>query len=86
MKDSIPTDIELVLEKFHTCDDNPEECSTIKTNKYTIQQVTIADLRKHVTAIIAYERKEMLPLTDEEIESCNWTKTFATPAKKAFVM
>ena len=86
MKDSIPTDIESLLEKSHTCDNNPEKSSTIKTNECTIQHVTIADLRKHVTAIITYERKEMLPLTDEEIESCNWIKTFATPAKKAFIM
>ena len=86
MKDSIPTDIESLLEKSHTCDNNPEKSSTIKTNECTIQHVTIADLRKHVTAIITYERKEMLPLTDEEIESCNWMKTFATPAKKAFIM
>ena len=29
------------------------------------------DLKKHAAEIISYEKKEIIPLTDEEIESYN---------------
>ena len=45
-----------------------------------------ADSRKYTTEIIYYEKKEMLSLTDEEIESYIIIKNSATSAKKSFMM
>ena len=42
-----------------------------------------ADLRKHATEIINYEKKEMLPLIDEEIRSFN-DKEFSHICKNKF--
>ena len=42
------------------------------------------DLRKHATEITKYEEKKMLPLTDEEIASCN--KNSTKSRKRGFLM
>ena len=43
------------------------------------------DLREHATKIINYEKKEMIPLTDEEHESYEKQK-FVTYAKKNSIL
>ena len=85
-------DLESLLEKINTCNNNPEKSSTAKINKHTpsghslfshcsfdkiknnldsyrgknCMKIFCLDLREHVTKIINYEKKEMIPPTKEE--------------------
>ena len=68
-------DLECLLEKMSTCINNPNELSTIEINKYTpssyyrkddCMNKFCKDLREHVTKIINYEKKKMIPLTTKE--------------------
>ena len=44
-----------------------------------------ADIKRYATDIINYEKKEMLPLTDGDIELYN-NKKFSSSAKRSFMM
>ena len=85
-------DLECLLEKMSTCQNNPNESSTTEINKHTPSGYSIfthcsfdqsknkldhyrgkdcmkkfsKDLREHATKIIDYEKKKMIPLTNEE--------------------
>ena len=88
----IYADLECLLEKMRTCNNDPEKSSTTKINKhtpsgYSLFRCCLLDtaenkldcyrgkdcmkefckvLRKHVTRIINYEKKEMIPLTKKK--------------------
>ena len=91
----IYADLEPLLEKINTCQNNPEKSSTAKINKHAPSGYSLftqcsfdtiknkfdyyrgqncmrnfcLDLGKHVTKIINYEKKKMIPLTKEEKRS-----------------
>ena len=44
------------------------------------------DLKEHATKIINYDKKEMIPLTDEENISLTKSKKYVTFAKKDLVL
>ena len=92
----IYADLECLLKKIDTCQNNPEESYTEKKAKHKpsgYSRVTCCsfdksktewnyyrgkdcmekfckDLRDQAMKIINYEKKEIIPLTDEEKESC----------------
>ena len=54
-------DLECLLEKISTCQNNPNESSTTEINKHTPSGYSL-----FTTKIINYEKKKMIPLTTEE--------------------
>ena len=88
----IYADLECLLEKMHTCDNNPEKSSTTKIIKHTPSGYSLfthcsfdttknkldyysgkncmknlcLDLREHVTKIINYDKKDIVPLTKQK--------------------
>ena len=92
---TIYSDLECLLEKIHSCQNNPEKSLTEKKTKHmpsgyswftncslTQQKNKLGcyghkdcmerfckDLKEHATRIINYEKKEVIPLTDEENKS-----------------
>ena len=91
----IYADLECLLEKMHSCQNNPKKSSTTKINIHTPSGYSLFTncsfdstknkldcyrgkdcmeklgkiLKGHATKIINYEKKEMIPLTDEENKS-----------------
>ena len=61
-------DLECLLEKTNTCHNNPEKLSTTKINNDT------PSTREHVTKVINYEKKEIIPLTKKEEKKHNKQK------------
>ena len=61
----IYVDLECLLVKMSTCINNPNESSTTEIYKHTPSGYSkiCKDLREHVTKIINYEKKKMIPLT-----------------------
>ena len=82
----IYTDLECLLEKMSICHNDPEKSSTTKVNKHTPCGYSLfthclfdrikdcEDLKEHVTKIINYETKEMIPLTKKEEKRHNKQK------------
>ena len=88
----IYADLECLLEKMHSCQNNPEKSYTEKRTKHIHSGYSLftnclfdftksnldsykrkdcmksfcKDLREHAMKMIDYEKKEMIPLTDEE--------------------
>ena len=88
----IHADLECLLEKMHSCQNNPEKSYTEKKTTHTssgcsmfthcsfdptknkldcyrakdYMEMFCKDLREHVTRIINFVKKEIIPLTDEE--------------------
>ena len=78
----IYADLECLLEKISTCQNNPKESSTTEINKDTPFGYSLfthcsfdktknklkfcKDLREHATKIINYEKKKMISLTTKE--------------------
>ena len=91
----IYADLDCLLEKINSCQNNPEKYYTEKKTKHTTSGYSLftncsfdsaenkldcykgeacmerfcKDLREHEMKIINYEKKEMIPLTDEENKS-----------------
>ena len=104
----IYTDLESLLEKMSTCNNNPEKSPTTKINKHTPSDYSLLtccsfdttknkidyyrgkscmknfclDFREHATKIINYEKKEMIPLTKEEMKMHNKQKVCYIYKKK----
>ena len=67
----IYADLEYLLEKMHSCQNNLEISYTEKKAKYTPSGYSLfcKDLRDHAMKIINYEEKEIIPLTNKESKS-----------------
>ena len=57
-------DLECLLEKMSTCQNNPNELNCYR-GKYCMKKFC-KDFREHATKIINYEKKKMILLTTEE--------------------
>ena len=96
----IYADLECLLEKMSTCNNNLEKSSTTEINKHASSGYLLftctsldtkenkldcyrgedcmkrfcKDLKEHVTRIIRYEKKKIIPLTKEERKIHRWAK------------
>ena len=86
---TIYADLECLLKKINTCQNNPEKSYTEKKATHKdCMKIFCKDLKDQAMKTINYEKKEMIPLTDKEKEThenqkicCICKKEFSTDNK-----